>query len=238
MPEIDFNCDLGEGLDIDDQLMPFLNSCNIATGGHAGDSVTMRKAINSALKHQVCIGAHPSYPDRANFGRKKLAIPVAALMDSLQEQIQTFLEILDQEGARLHHIKPHGALYHALASNGKMANRFIGLIKEISPDAIIYGAPDSALEEVCTRIGHPFWREGFVDRRYDEEGNLLSRKRENALLTNPAACTEQAWQIAMKHSVTTDSGITKALRVQTLCLHGDNPNALAIAKAIHQKFAG
>ena len=214
--------------------MPYLHSCNIACGGHAGDKNLMRRSINLAVKHGVAIGAHPSYPDRDNFGRKKMDISIDLLMQSVKQQLKTFLMILEEEDQRLHHIKPHGAFYHKLAEDKSAAEGFTKLLQQLTPEILVYGAPDSVLQSFCLDRGLIFWSEGFVDRRYDDTGNLLSRKRENALITNPKTCADQALQIASKKQVTTVSGYTKALEVQTLCVHGDNPNALEIAKAIHK----
>ncbi|MEY2586550.1 MAG: hypothetical protein RLY11_399 [Bacteroidota bacterium] len=230
---IDLNCDMGEGMLTDAQIMPFISSANIACGGHAGDANTMQKTIQLALQHQVAIGAHPSYPDRENFGRKEINLPLDTIIEQVQMQIYTIKELAEREGAVLHHIKPHGALYNTAARDTQVAQAIVQAIKSVAPFCKVVGLPGSVFEEVCISEGLTFFAEGFADRTYTEEGKLTPRSEPNAMIHSPEAAVEQVIQMIERKQVKSTQGNWLNMPVKTICIHGDGANAVDFAKAIH-----
>jgi UPF0271 protein len=229
---IDLNADLGEGADNDALLLPLVSSVNIACGGHAGDEKTMRRTIRAAMAAGIAIGAHPGYDDRANFGRRPLSIEPEALRDSIRTQLDRFLRIADDCGASLHHVKPHGALYHQADKDPQLASLFVACITEIQPACRIYCPPHGELAPAAARAGLHVAAEGFADRRYQDNGNLVPRDLPGAVLTIPSEAAAQAIRIACHGSVTTDTGTCIPLLVRTLCVHGDSPQAAALLQAV------
>ena len=230
---IDLNCDMGEGFDTDALIMPFISSANIACGGHAGDENTMRETIQLALEHGVAIGAHPSYPDREHFGRKEMELPLEEISLSIQSQIITLKKITEYSGAKLNHVKPHGALYNTAAKNKELAMTIVKAIKSIDPLLKVFGLPFSALQEACTLEGLVFYSEGFADRTYTKDGNLTPRSESNALIESTEQAIVQAINMIEKQLVTTTEGTTIKMPVQTICIHGDGSHAVSFATAIH-----
>ena len=231
---IDLNCDMGEGMDTDAQIMPYISSANIACGGHAGDPETMQKTIQLALQHQVAIGAHPSYLDRENFGRKEITLPIEEIIEQVQMQIFTIKELAQREGAVLHHIKPHGALYNTAARDAHVALAIVHAIKSVAPSCKVVGLPASIFEEVCMNEGLTFYAEGFADRTYTKEGKLTPRTEPNAMIHSTEAAVEQVIQMIERKQVKSTQGNWLNMPVQTICIHGDGANAIAFAKAIHR----
>lgn len=228
---IDINCDLGEGLDNDEQVMPLLNSCNIGCGGHIGDESSIRKTIRLAKKHQVKIGAHPSYPDRENFGRKKMEIPILELKESIMAQLKLFEAICVEEQAIFHHIKPHGALYNEAAINHELAGMLVQIMMSF-PGIALYVPPNSVLERLALENHVPIITEAFADRTYNGNLTLVARNHAGALLTDPEAALEHVKHIVIDKIVKTIDGEFVPIKAETLCIHGDNPSALDILKTI------
>ncbi len=225
------NCDLGEGLENDNLIMPLINQCNIACGGHAGDERTIQNTIELALKHAVQIGAHPSYPDRLNFGRLTVNPEQKVLANSLIEQIQRVEQIALKNGTEMKHIKFHGALYNDSAKDEGLASFLCKIITKHWPSVALFVPPRSAFSKFSE--GLTLIYEGFIDRRYDDEMNLVSRKLPHAVITDPDQAFKQYQLLDKEGMVYTESGLMQELHVQTLCIHGDNPNALSIFKRIH-----
>ncbi|HET8736984.1 MAG TPA: LamB/YcsF family protein, partial [Pricia sp.] len=173
---IDINCDVGEGADNEAQLFPLISSCNIACGGHAGDVDSMERVVRLAKKYQVKVGAHPSYPDRANFGRSAMAISPESLIHSIREQVSTLTAILQKEGIGLHHIKAHGALYHEIAKNTAQAENFLQAASVFGKDILIYAPYASTIGKKAIEHGFSTAREAFADRNYKADLSLVSRK--------------------------------------------------------------
>ena len=183
------NADLGEGYNIEKAIMPYLNSCNIACGGHFGDVNSIKKVVSLALKYKVKIGAHPSYPDKVNFGREELSLSTSELHESISNQIKLMLEVVPEE--TLHHVKPHGALYHSCANDNKTATLFLNVIELLCPKAIVFTLPNSALEKQALKKGIKVWREAFIDRAYQNDGQLVPRSQSGAVLNDREAMYNQ-----------------------------------------------
>ncbi|MFD2036097.1 5-oxoprolinase subunit PxpA [Belliella marina] len=234
---IDINCDLGEGMPNDALLMPFLGSCNIACGGHYGNAVTIYNALALAKKYDVKIGAHPSYPDHANFGRISLDIEMKALKESLLSQLAGFAKVCQSQNLKIHHIKPHGALYNDLAKRENLATMFLDLIRIDYPDAILYCPPSSIISELAPQFNVKIALEIFADRNYEDDLTLVSRNHPKALLTNPDEVYGHVKTMVFGKSIKTISGKSIPVNADTLCVHGDNPAALEILKMIHTQIS-
>ena len=233
---IDLNADMGEYADEEQQaveqaLMPLITSCSIACGGHAGDEKTMRATARLARKHNVGVGAHPSYPDREGFGRRRLTLLLETLRTAINEQVASLKHILDEEGIPLRHIKPHGALYNEAANDVALAD----MIADAAGDAILVGPPGSALERAARDKGLCFAAEGFVDRLYLASGGLTPRNQPGAVIENIETRAAQALTLARNESLTVKGGVLK-LCVDTLCVHSDSPGAVETAKAVRSRL--
>lgn len=231
---IDLNADLGEGCGDDAAILACVSSANIACGGHAGDAQSMHVAVAAALLANVKIGAHPSYPDRVNFGRSAMQISPAELEVSLREQILALAEVCQQQGTRLHHVKPHGALYNQAARDPQLAALICRLVKDIDPSLIIYGLAGSLMADAAKAEGLSFFHEGFADRRYTDQGQLVARDQADAVIDDIALALQQALRMAYQQQVISQHGLCMALQIDTLCLHGDGAHALALAQQLSQ----
>ncbi len=216
---IDLNADLGEGGSDDEALLALVTSCNIACGGHAGSDEIMRRTVELARSSGVAIGAHPGYEDRANFGRRELGLPLQEVMDLVARQVEKLSNIT---GGKLHHVKPHGALYNQANRDAKLAAAVIEGIRKISPHAIIYALPLSTLTEAAKAAGMQVMAEGFADRRYRQDGSLVPRTEPGAVISNLEEAVAQALELARSQTI------------QTLCIHGDGPHAVAMLKALRE----
>lgn len=233
---IDINCDVGEGLNNEHLLMPYIASCNIACGGHAGDVATMINVVELAKKYHVKIGAHPSYPDKENFGRKSIQLSEEELKNTIAHQIKTLGKIVSDFGLQIHHIKPHGALYNDIAKDKSLAKIFLDAIQEYRSKYALYVPYGSAIEKEALRKGFNIIYEAFADRNYNDDLSLVSRKESNAILTNVDQIVEHISQIKEKGKVRTISGQLLELKASTFCVHSDTNNSVAIVKEIHEKF--
>jgi len=234
---LDLNADLGEGCAFDADLMPIITSCNIACGGHTGDETTMRAALELARLNGVSAGAHPSFPDRENFGRSPSNLSGPKLESVLSQQVQDLLELAAEQDIVLSHLKPHGALYNMAAKDAGLATSILAVLKTVIPEAALFGPPSSELETAAKQAGVRFVPEGFADRAYEADGSLRSRTKIGALLEAPEDQAQQAIQMATKREVTSYNGEIIPLTVETICVHGDSPNALAAAQAIKAALA-
>ncbi len=229
---IDLNCDLGEGYD-DTAIMPYISSCSIACGGHYGNSSTMREAIIRARDNGLSVGAHPSYPDKENFGRRSLDISSEELSASISKQLNLFTKICDEEGVPLHHVKPHGALYNDIARNMDLSSIIIQVIADACPSAIIYGAANSHLDDLCQSMDIEIWEEVFVDRRYENRNTLVSRQQPDAVITDEEAIIDQLERL-INNEVKDIHDNKHEIAGRTICLHSDTKGAERIAKIVHQ----
>jgi UPF0271 protein len=236
---IDLNSDLGEGAGSDAELMPLISSANIACGAHAGDESTMRETVALARRYGVAVGAHPGYPDRENFGRVPVAMTHDELSDEVARQIRALRRV--DAGLRITHVKAHGALYNQAERDASVARAIIAGVKQVfatAADVALYAPPVSALVDAALAAGLRVVREGFVDRAYESDGTLRSRKLEGALHIDPHVAAKQALSFVREGGVRAHDGSFLTLAVDTLCLHGDTPGARAIAAAVRAALAG
>jgi UPF0271 protein len=234
--KVDINCDVGEGLNNEHLLMPYISSCNIACGGHCGDEHTIDKTIQIAIKHKVLIGAHPSFPDKENFGRKLMQISDENLKKSIQKQLDLFLNRLVFFNVKLHHIKPHGALYNAVAVDTHFAFLFIDAIKKYMKDSYLYVPYNSVIEKVAIENGINIRYEAFADRNYNEDLTLVSRTSKNAIITDEKEVFVHIKRIIETEKVKTISGKKVHIKAATFCVHGDTKNAIEIVKYLSEKI--
>ncbi|MFZ2874473.1 MAG: LamB/YcsF family protein [Phycisphaerales bacterium] len=232
-PEVPFlNCDLGEAAPDPDRLfMPWIAAANIACGGHAGDPASMRRVATLALSHSVRLGAHPSYPDRANFGRTVLAISPSDLEASLASQVSSLRDIARDLGADLSHVKLHGALYHA-CEDPALATLIARVVGETCPHAALVGRYGSRAVDTWRRLSRPVWTEAFADRLYLDDGALAPRSVPGAVISDPDRAASQALRIAQGLGAPTASGGTIPLRPTTICIHSDSPGAALTAQRV------
>jgi 5-oxoprolinase (ATP-hydrolysing) subunit A len=241
MKYIDLNCDMGELPEAvadgsQEELMRYVSSANIACGGHAGDAGMMRATVEQALRNRVAVGAHPGYEDRANFGRVELRLSLEEIADSVERQILALEKVASKLGAQITHVKAHGALYNQAAREREIARAIAEGVRRWRTDIVMIGLASSAMLEEFHAAGFAVAAEAFADRRYESDGSLRSRKFADALLKNPAAAAEQALQIAQNGQVKAADGSVVTLRVDTICIHGDTPGALAIAREVRGRL--
>jgi 5-oxoprolinase (ATP-hydrolysing) subunit A len=232
MRKIDLNVDLGEGGSHDAELIAHASSANIACGGHAGDEETMRLAIQHCIAHGVAIGAHPGYEDQEHFGRRELNMEPEEVTEMIARQLDRFSELVTQAGAKIHHVKPHGALYNQADREPALAAAVIAGVKRILGNCECYVPPSGALARACREAQIPIKPEGFVDRRYLENASLVPRSEPEAIVDDPRAAVAQALQIARDQAVRCISGGTIPLPAETLCIHGDGPKAVELLGAV------
>jgi 5-oxoprolinase (ATP-hydrolysing) subunit A len=232
MPRIDFNCDLGEGCGNDAAIMPWITSANIACGAHAGDHQTIRETLRLCRAHGVVAGAHPGYADREHFGRRELSLPHAELVALVRDQVALMDMLAREEGLRLRHVKPHGALYNQSARDLDIAMAIAEGVRACDPSLLLVGLSGSmsigAAEAVGLRTAH----EVFAERGYVADGRLLPRGTPGAVLESDAV-TAQALSLAMRNEIALHGGGTLRLEADTLCLHGDRADAADIARTLH-----
>lgn len=234
---IDLSADLGEGSEGEDQLWPLLDSANVACGGHTGDGMSMDHAAMQARRYGTRLGAHPSYPDMLDFGRKSLVMEPRALRATLVEQIVSLQEIAERHGVDVVHVKPHGALYNDAHHDRALAETIVGALQDIDP-AIALVCPDASQMATAARAaGTPVIREAFADRRYNANGSLVSRKEANALLSVDEA-VEQAALLASDGAVVAADGSRIHIAFDTICIHADMESAVARLRAIRQRLGG
>ena len=232
---IDINCDLGEEIGNEAELMPFLSSCNIACGGHAGNEEIIRSVIKLAKEHRVKVGAHPSFPDRENFGRQEMKISEVDLKNSLIQQIELVKKECLENGILMNHIKPHGALYNLCNVNEFYAQMVVAIIEDFYPETKLYAPYKSKISAVAKgRI--PIYFEGFADRNYEPDYTLVSRQKNNAIIKEKEAVFKHVFDMISKQKIKAVDGTILLTKVDTICLHGDNPKAVEILQYTYQKL--
>jgi UPF0271 protein len=238
MHHIDLNCDLGEGVADDTAVMPFITSANVACGAHAGDASTMEFTVAAAVAAGVAIGAHPSFVDRAGFGRHTQPLSPNQIFDLVVTQVSALAGLVRGHGARLAHVKPHGALYHVAAADPVAAQAIARAVHAVRSDLIVVGAPDSALAVAAAAHGLRFAGELFADRGYGDDGRLIPRGQSGALLSlSPEQSAARAVAMITQRSVTSVTGREVAQSGATVCLHGDEPDVVDRARALHAAFS-
>ena len=227
---LDLNADLGEGIGDDAAMLSLVTSANVACGGHTGDAASMRAVAARAAALGVRIGAHPSYADRENFGRVQHEVDEHTLTDQLRTQVGDLIQAADAVGARVTYLKPHGALYHAAARDPAHARAVVRIAAE--GGLAVVGAPDALLLRLAAEQGLPTYAEGFADRGYTGTGALLPRSAPGAVLTDPDQVAAQITQLARTGTVTAADGSAVPLAIRTLCVHGDTPGAVTLARRV------
>ena len=225
---IDLNCDMGELEDAAHEaaLMQYITSANIACGGHAGDEHTMERTARLAMERDIKVGAHPGYPDRANFGRIEIEMSAEAITETVYEQIARLEAVVHRLGGQIVHVKPHGALYNVAVKNAEIAWAIARGVMRWNPKAPIFGLAGSSMLDVWRSMDVNAVGEAFADRRYEPDGTLRSRKLPGALITDPSEAAAQAARLA------------RGGQAQTICVHGDTPGAVEILRACHDALGG
>ncbi len=234
--QIDINCDVGEGMDNEALLFEHISSCNIACGGHAGDLETMTHVVSLAKKFGIKMGAHPSYPDRTNFGRKVLEISDSELKQSIEQQLSDFVTVLDSENCELHHIKAHGALYNETARNSKLVEVYLDTLLPYREKALLYVPYGSVMAEIALSMGFDVWYEAFADRNYEDDLKLVSRVNQHAVIEAPKKVLEHILLMIKDGKVLTLNRELKKIQAQTYCVHGDTRSALEILTYLSQEL--
>lgn len=238
---IDINADLGESEEsiasgADCELMRYITSANVACGGHAGDERTMRKTLSVAKELNVAVGAHPGYPDRANFGRVESLLSPPEIEASVRNQIATLVKVADSLGMTVAHVKPHGALYHAANNRNDVAQAIGRAVQGVNPKLIMVGQVGSSALEIWGSMGLRRAAEAFADRAYEPDGSLRKRTLPGALLDDPARAAQQAVNIAQRHCVIAGDGSELSVEADTICIHSDTPGSVAIAREVTRRL--
>ena len=234
---MDINCDMGEiprllKNNVYSDLMDHVTSINLACGEHAGDVSMMRELVRIAKRKNVRIGAHPSYPDRENFGRLELEMDPEELLRSICEQVRSLIRVAEEESVSISHIKPHGALYNQAAKDTHLARVIGNAVDRVAPDLDIMCLSGSLMVKILEDMGLKVVQEAFADRTYERDGGLRDRGSDRALITDPQKAADQARSIIEDKKIITFDGSEISLEAQTLCVHSDTPNAIAIAQEV------
>ena len=236
---IDLNADIGEytgtsGAAVDDSILDLVSSASIACGGHAGDVEVMQRTVSSAASRGVAIGAHPSYPDRENFGRREMQLSEEELGGQLVSQIEALAACCARAGVNLRYVKPHGALYNVAARDAAVARVIAQAVRSVDPALVLLGLADSTMIYEAEQAGLAVACEAFADRAYLANGTLLSRARAGAVLHDAGTVATRAVVIARDHYVQTVDGARLEVKADSLCIHGDNPEALSLVRATRE----
>lgn len=235
--KLDLNCDMGESygawkMGDDLAVLPFVSSANIACGFHGGDPGTMRKTVAAALKHGVALGAHPSLPDLLGFGRREIRLSPQEAYDCVVVQIGALAAVAASQGARLHHVKAHGALYNMAAKDRALADAICRAVKDVDPSLVLYGLAGSELIRAAQNAGLRAAQEVFGDRSYQSDGSLTPRTQPGSMIEDADASLQQVLSMVQRQRVATQQGVEIEVQADTLCLHGDQPGAALFAQKI------
>ncbi len=239
--KIDINCDMGESyydkrIGNDSKIMPYISSCNIACGFHGGDPLTIRKTIELAIKNNVKIGAHPSYFDLEGFGRRKITLDSDELESIILYQVSALKGITESYGIKLHHVKTHGALYNMASIDNNIAETIVKTIKKIDPELKLYGPSKMKWKEISEKHNIKYISEVFSDRNYNDDLSLVDRNNKNSMITDISDSIEHLSRIINQGKVKTINNKLIDIDVDTVCIHGDQPNAFIFAKTIYNTF--
>lgn len=239
MHRIDLNCDMGESfgayrIGADEAVLPYITSANIACGFHAGDPSVMRRTVAAALDHGVAIGAHPGLPDLVGFGRRAMDITPDEAYDLVVYQVGALFGFVAAAGARLQHVKPHGALYNMAARDEALADAIARAVRDVDVGLILFGLSASRLVDAGERAGLRTAAEAFADRAYLPDGSLVPRRRPDALITDPAEAVARVVRMVREGRVRSVDGGDVAIRAETICIHGDGPHAAEFARRLRE----
>ncbi|MFC5985920.1 LamB/YcsF family protein [Marinicrinis lubricantis] len=237
--KIDINCDMGESFGVyrlgeDEQIVQWISSANIACGFHAGDPSVMRAAVELCLRHDVAVGAHPGLPDRMGFGRREIKVSPEEVYDLMVYQIGALTGFVRAMGGRLHHVKPHGALYNMAARDRGLADAIVCSVIDCDDSLILYGLAGSELIRASEERGLSYAEEVFADRTYQKDGSLTPRSHPQAVIVSEVDAIKQSLHMASEGAVQALTGERILLRADTICVHGDGEHALSFAKKLHQ----
>ena len=233
---IDLNADLGEGAGSDEALLGLVSSANIACGWHAGDAKTMRQCVRWAIEHGVAIGAHPSFPDRENFGRSTMHLPPDEIVSNVLYQVGALAAIVKAEGGQLAHVKAHGQLYNQAVKEPELADALCEAVRRFDPTLKFFGLAGSNMIDAARRAGLTPVEEVFADRGYMPDGSLVPRSQPGALIESEEQSLAQTLSLVRDHRVVAIDGSTVAVNAQSVCLHGDGAHALAFARRIRERL--
>lgn len=238
---VDINCDMGESfgayqIGADDAVMPLITSANVACGFHGGDPLVMRRTVRLAKEHGVSIGAHPGFRDLVGFGRRPIDCTPDEVYADVLYQVGALAAVCRAEGVPLHHVKPHGALYNQAAANEALAGAIAAAVADFDRNLVLFALPGSAMQRAGEAAGLRVACEVFADRAYNEDGSLVSRRLPGAVLESDEAAEAQVRQMVLHGSVRAITGAEVAVRADTICVHGDNPHALAFIKRIRERL--
>jgi len=236
MKHVDLNADLGEGCASDSDLLTLVSSANIACGFHAGDAQTMLTCVREALKNGVAVGAHPGFPDRENFGRTAMQLPPETVYAQTLYQIGALATIVQAEGGRMRHVKPHGMLYNQAAKDAVLADAIARAVHACDPDLILVGLAGSELIRAGQRLGLATREEVFADRGYQADGSLVPRSQPGAMIEDEEQALAQTLMMIAEGRVQSIDGSWAIVNAQTVCLHGDGEHALAFARRLRSAF--
>ncbi|WP_439684063.1 5-oxoprolinase subunit PxpA [Cupriavidus oxalaticus] len=234
--QIDLNADLGEGCGNDEALLALISSANIACGWHAGDAATMVQTVKWALEHGVAIGAHPSYPDRENFGRTEMQRDPEAVYADMLYQIGALEAIVRAQGGELHHVKPHGALYNQAVRDPALARAIVRAVRDFDADLVFFGLAGSQMIDIAREAGLRVKQEVFADRGYNPDGTLVRRGTPGALHEDEEVALNQTLTMVREKRVRAIDGTWVPIQAETVCLHGDGAHALAFARRIRERL--
>ena len=236
MTSVDLNCDIGEGCGNDAELMRYISSANIACGFHAGDEATMRRTVELALENGVAVGAHPGYRDRENFGRTEMSLSRDEVRRLIFDQLEALKAECDRQAAKIRHIKPHGALYNQAAGDRELATTLAEAISEFDSGLTFYGLSGSLMVSEAERVGLKTASEVFADRSYRSDGTLTPRSQPNALIHETETSLTQVLDMINYGRVRSTDAIMVPVKAETICIHGDGPNAVEFAKLIRERL--
>jgi UPF0271 protein len=228
------NCDMGEGIGNEKEIMPYIDAANIACGYHAGDEDTMRQVVQYCIQHNVSIGAHPSFYDKTNFGRTEMHLPVSEIYKLVKEQLEIMERVVTSFDSRIQHVKPHGALYNMAAKDEEIARAIAIAVKDFDPGLLYMGLSGSLAISVAEKTGLRIANEVFADRSYQDDGSLTARKEPNAMIEDEEKLLEHVSEMAFEAKVRTVTGRTIPVKAETVCIHGDGPHAVQFARAIYK----
>ncbi len=237
MDSVDLNCDLGESFGsytcgMDEEVIPFISSANVACGFHASDPMVMAKTVALAKANHVCVGAHPGYSDLVGFGRRNINVSPAEVKAMVQYQIGALKAFCRAQGIRLCHVKPHGAMYNMAGKDKRLAEAICEGIREVDPELILLGLSGSEMLKAAERIGLRAAKEVFADRAYEEDGSLVARSKPGAMIADENQAIERVIRMVKKGTVTAITGAEIQVEAHSVCVHGDGPKALAFVQKI------
>lgn len=234
---IDLNVDIGEGFAYDSELLEYATSVNVACGWHAGDPLTMRNTTSKAIQRGVAIGAHPSFPDRENFGRLPMHLPLEEVYADVQYQVGALAAVVAGLNGRVTHVKPHGALYNQAEEDADLARTIVRAVRDFDPQLAIFGLAGGQLVGIARDEGMTAIDEGFADRAYTAGGQLVPRSQPGAVLESDALACQQALSMVREGCTQASDGTWIEVRPQTLCLHGDGEHAVTFAQRLKEVFS-